>query len=145
MGMVIVGSFGLVSILLLPFGRQNLFSLLLPKDLGTACYGGQYLVILFLSQIFITLEIGTTGALNDPILIKYPAIIAIVFNLFRIPLALVLTPVLGVSGTWVVVSVSSVLRGIFHMAVYFYFQKQTDHFSENMDKYVSGAAQEEEL
>ena len=144
-GMAIVGSFGLASTLLLFFGRQNLFSLFLPKDLETAYYGGQYLVILSFSQIFMTLEIGTAGALNGLALTKYPAIIATVFNLFRIPLALVLMPAFGVNGIWVAMSVSSILKGIFHVAIYFYFQKQTDHFSKNMGKYVSRIAQEGEL
>ncbi len=65
--------------------------------------------------------------------------------LIGIPLALVLMPAFGVNGIWVAMSVSSILKGIFHVAIYFYFQKQTDHFSKNMGKYVSRIAQEGEL
>lgn len=144
-GMNIVGIFGLASTCLLFFGRENLFALFLPKDPQTALYGGQYALILSFSQIFMTFEIGTAGALNGLALTKYPAIIATIFNVFRIPLAWMLMPSYGVNGVWMAMSISSILKGILHVAFFFYIQEKTSGFSQNMGKYISRIAREDEI
>ena len=144
-GMTIVGIFGLASTCLLFFGRENLFALFLPKDPQTALYGGQYALILSFSQIFMTFEIGTAGALNGLALTKYPAIIATIFNVFRIPLAWMLMPSYGVNGVWMAMSISSIIKGILHVVFFFYIQEKTSGFSQNMGKYISRIAREDEI
>ena len=144
-GMLIVGSFGLVTALLLFFGRESLYKIFLPNDPQTVLYGAQYLFIISFSEIFMTLEIGTAGALNGLALTKYPAILATIFNLFRIPLAWLLMPRFSINGIWAAMSISSILKGVSHLIIYFYLEKRTCSFSKHMGKYISRMSMEEEI
>jgi len=83
-----------------------------------------------------TLEIGTTGMLNGLGLTRYPAINSMVFNVSRIPMALLLMPIFHVNGIWLAMTLSSVLKGIFLTIVYYYLRKKTQGFRINMKTYV---------
>ncbi|MDO5712981.1 MAG: MATE family efflux transporter [Tissierellia bacterium] len=136
-GLKIVGSLGIFATILLFFGNEHLFRLFIPEDPVTILMGGEYLKILSISQFFMTLEIGTSGALNGLSLTRYPAIIGTVFNLARIPLSFLFMPLWGVNGIWASMSFSSVLKGTLAFFAFWYIYKRTNGFSENMEKYIS--------
>lgn len=136
-GLKIVGTLGLLSGALLFFGNEDLFRIFLPKDPKTAVMGGEYLMILSVSQLFMSLEIGTAGALNGLSLTRFPAINGTVFNLARIPFAQKFMPLWGVNGIWVSMTLSSVLKGCFACVAFWVLYKLTDGFRHNMEKYAS--------
>ncbi len=87
-------------------------------------FGVDYLRILALSQIFACVEIMTSGAFNGLGKTKYPAIVSITFNLFRIPASLFLIKYLGVNGIWLAIGVSSILKGTLLYIWYKYEEKK---------------------
>lgn len=112
-GMQILGGIGIFSTLLLVFAAELLFSIFVPNDPAAIKEGVQYLRILGLSQFFMSIEIGTTGAFNGLGKTLQPTLIGIVFNLLRIPVALILSStVLGLSGVWWSISTTSIFKGI---------------------------------
>lgn len=74
--------------------------------------GGIYLKILGASQLFMILEITTSGAFNGTGKTMPPSIVGIIFTGLRIPLAIALTAVVGLSGAWWSISISSVVKGV---------------------------------
>ena len=134
--MKIVNIIGIFATVLLFFFAENLFRLFIPKDPHAIVAGIDYLKILAFSQYFMTLEIGTTGMLNGLGLTRYPAINSMVFNVSRIPMALLLMPIFHVNGIWLAMTLSSVLKGIFLTIVYYYLRKKTQGFRINMKSYL---------
>ena len=75
--------------------------------------GGLYLRIDSISMLFMTYEITNQGFFYGISRTVPPASISIVFNIMRIPIALILVAFgLGVSGLWWAISLSSILKGI---------------------------------
>ncbi len=83
------------------------------SDANTIDMGSSYLIIVGLSQLFMTMEIITGGAFNGMGMTHISAGISIVLNVLRIPLALVLcvTP-LGVTGVWWSISLTTMAKGL---------------------------------
>ena len=110
----------IASIILIFFGRV-VFSLFIPEE--EAIRGGiDYLRILGYSQMFICLEITTAGAfrgLGETIL---PSVISIVFTGLRIPMAMLVASKLGmgVNGVWWTITISSVIKGVLMISMYYY-------------------------
>lgn len=92
------------------FGEQ-IFGWFIPEP-NAIFEGGKYLRILGYSQLFMVLEITTAGAFNGMGKTIPPAITGVVFNGLRIPLALLFTVSLGLSGVWWSITISSWLKGI---------------------------------
>ena len=134
--MKIINIIGIFATVLLFFFAENLFRLFIPKDPNAIIAGIDYLKILAFSQYFMTLEIGTTGMLNGLGLTRYPAINSMVFNVSRIPMALLLMQILQVNGIWTAMTLSSVLKGIFLTLIYYYLRNKTDGFKINMRTYI---------
>lgn len=112
-GMQILGSIGILSTLLLVFAAEPLFTIFVPNDPVAIKEGVIYLRILGLSQFFMSIEIGTSGAFNGLGRTLPPTITGGVLNALRIPLALVLsTTVLGLSGIWWSITISTILKGV---------------------------------
>lgn len=107
----IVSTIGAISMLVLFAFRFPLMRLFAPTDPATIEMGGLYLAILSVSQIFMATEIGLTGAFNGMGDTKTPARISLSFNILRIPLAMVLMPILGVAGVWSAMAISSIFKG----------------------------------
>lgn len=111
-GMMIVGSIGVFSTLLLFFFAEPVFKLFIPNDPEALRMGISYLKILSLSQFFLTIEVGTQGAFNGIGRTIPPAVVAITFNSLRIPSALILSKTaLGLNGVWWSISISTVFKG----------------------------------
>jgi putative MATE family efflux protein len=112
-GIQILGGIGILTTILLVFGAEILFKLFIPDDPVAIKEGIIYLRILGLSQFFMSLEIGTTGAFNGLGRTLPPTINGIVLNALRIPAAMILgSTVLGLSGIWISITISSILKGI---------------------------------
>lgn len=123
-GIQILGGIGIFTTLLLIFGAQALFSLFVPNDIVAIREGIVYLKILGLSQFFMTIEIGTTGAFNGLGRTIFPTINGIVLNVLRIPAALVLSKtILRLSGVWWAISLSSILKGIVLFILFYIYWK----------------------
>ena len=87
-------------------------------DIETVAHTASYLKIIGVSQIFMAMEIISMGAYSGIGLPRIPAIISIVFTSLRIPLALYLTPHLGLNGVWWSISISSVIKGILSIVLF---------------------------
>lgn len=112
-GIQILGGIGMLTTALLIFGAEILFTLFVPNDPVAIREGINYLRILGLSQFFMSIEIGTTGAFNGLGRTLSPTINGVVLNALRIPAAIFLSSTaLGLSGVWFSISVSSIFKGI---------------------------------
>ncbi len=119
--MTTIGFF--VTLLFMVFPKQ-IFSIFI-NEKESLKEGVIYLRILGLSQIFMCIEITTSGAFNGLSKTIYPSVISVVFNLLRIPFALTLSAtVLGLSGIWWAISISSMLKGIFAVGGFMYLIKK---------------------
>ncbi|MCL2065146.1 MAG: MATE family efflux transporter [Candidatus Cloacimonetes bacterium] len=115
-----VGLFATALLFLLP---QQLYSIFV-KDPQTIQAGVGYLTIIAYSQLFMCLEMSTAGAFNGLGKSMPPSIVGVSFNLLRIPGAIFLSSLIGISGIWWSISGTSVLKGIV-LVVWFivYFKK----------------------
>lgn len=112
-GLMIVGTIGIFATVLLIFGAKPIFRLFIPHDKEAIELGITYLRILGLSQFFMTIEIGTQGAFNGIGRTIPPSFIGILFNLLRIPAALILSSTfLDLDGVWWSISITSVFKGV---------------------------------
>lgn len=94
-----------------------LYRIFLPGDEEAIALGVKYLMILGVSQVFMTIEIACTGVYNgigDP---KIPGIIGVIFNLIRIPLSRILMPIYSVLGVWIAISVSTIIKGVVSLSI----------------------------
>ena len=130
-GIQILGGIGILTTLILIFGSEILFSIFVPDDPVAIKEGIKYLKILGLSQFFMTIEIGTTGAFNGLGKTLLPTVNGTVLNGLRIPAALILSKtILGLSGVWWAISLSSILKGailfiLFHIYWKHFEQKES--------------------
>lgn len=111
--MGVVSIVGIFATALLIFGARPIFSYFIPEEEAIKM-GVVYLKILGVSQLFMCLEITTTGAFNGFGKTALPAIISIIFTGLRVPAAMILSKpdMLGLDGVWWSISISSVLKGL---------------------------------
>lgn len=102
---------------------QEIFSVFIPERAAYVA-GGEYLLIMGVSQIFMMLELTTQGMFNGFGKTTPPAIISIVFNTLRIPLAIVMAKQLGVSGIWWAITITSILKGLLSVSWYYLLQRK---------------------
>ena len=91
---------------------------LFTRDQETIEIASAYLKIIGLSQIFMSMEMISTGVYTGIGMTKIPSVISIVFTLLRIPLAIILTPSLGVNGIWWSIAISSFIKGILSVTIF---------------------------
>lgn len=109
---LIVTCIGLFSTIVLIGFRHRLFDIFLPGDKLAAYQGAWFLLILGMSQTFMSAELGASGVFHGLGLTKIPSITSIIFNILRIPMSLLLMPHLQFYGVWLAVTISSILKGI---------------------------------
>lgn len=103
---------GLFCTLLFVCWGSEVFSLIIPEKEAYEA-GGVFLRIDGYTMIFMMVEITMQGAFYGTGRTVPPAIISIVFNILRIPMAIGLTALgLGINGVWWAISISSLLKGI---------------------------------
>jgi len=110
---------GIANTILLFFGAKWLFMIFVREPAAVAL-GVDYLKILALSQLFMCIEITSSGAFNGIGKTEPAAITSILFNLLRIPMALYFSKMtfLGLNGIWWSITISSVIKGV---VVYIWF------------------------
>lgn len=123
--MSIAGSIGALAGVLFFLFNKEIFSLFVTEPAAIEA-GGEYLKILAISQLFMVTESVTAGAFNGTGNTTPPALVSIVFTGARIPLAYFLTtfPVLGLTGIWWSVTLSSIIKGTVLPLWYLYFQRR---------------------
>ncbi|MDR1623359.1 MAG: MATE family efflux transporter [Tannerellaceae bacterium] len=102
---------GLFCTVLFVFWGSEIFSLIVPEREAYLA-GGIFLRIDGYSMLFMMIEITMQGLFYGTGRTLPPAIISITFNLLRIPLAILLSSWMGVTGVWWVISISSMVKGI---------------------------------
>ncbi len=126
-GIQILGGIGILTTVLLIFGAEILFTIFVPNDPAAIREGIIYLRILGLSQFFMSIEIGTTGAFNGLGRTLPPTVNGVVLNALRIPAAIFLSSTaLGLSGVWFSISISSIFKGII---LFIWFRSTLKHLS----------------
>lgn len=115
-----IGTFVLISF------RYSLFSLFIPNESDTIIIGASYLLILGISQLSMAMEIGVAGVLNGLGQTKSPAVVSMIFNILRIPMALLLMPHYQFYGIWIAITVSSIFKGIFAYIMLLKEQKKVE-------------------
>ncbi len=104
------------------FGSE-IFSVFIPEREAYLA-GGDYLFIIGISQVFMMLELTTQGMFNGIGKTTPPAVVSIVFNTVRIPLAMILATTMGVNGVWWAISLTSIIKGIFSAMWYYFIQRK---------------------
>lgn len=104
--------FGSFCTLLFVFWGSEVFSIFVP-DPEAYTVGGVYLRIVGYSQLFMMLEITTQGVFYGIGRTMPPAIISVVCNYARIPLAIWFAHLgMGVEGIWWAICLTSIVKGI---------------------------------
>jgi len=107
---VLLLSLGLVVSCSFIFAGDTLFGLFVVENEARFA-GGDYLFFMGFCQMFMMLEIATAGIWNGFGRTTPPAVVSIMFNLCRIPLALWFTRMWGINGVWLAIVVSSITKG----------------------------------
>lgn len=136
-GMELVGGIGLFASLLLIFAARPLFTIFTPEDPIAIREGIIYLRVLGLSQFFMSIEIGTAGAFNGLGKTLPPTIVGIILNALRIPIAILLSSytVLGLSGVWWSISLTSIVKGII-LVIWFKYILKNKLYEENLKSII---------
>lgn len=110
--MSVVFIWGIICTLLLILCPRPIFRIFI-TEAGVLPLGIDYLVILGVSQLPMSVEITTAGAFSGYGRTIPPSVIGVVFTALRIPMALLLchTP-LALNGIWWSITISSILKGV---------------------------------
>lgn len=92
-----------------------------PKAVATAV---GYLVIIGFSEAFMCLELTTVGALSGLGRTRLCSIISITFTSARIPLAIILGGLIGLSGIWWALSITSIIKGIIFTCTFLWITRK---------------------
>lgn len=124
--MVMAIGVGVFSTSLLVFFGGDIFKLFIPNDPKAAIIGAEYLKILGYSQLFMCIEITTTGAFNGLGRTLFPSLVSIIFTGLRVPAADLLSSKtsLGLNGIWWSISMSSVFKGVILTLIFIIFIKK---------------------
>jgi putative MATE family efflux protein len=122
--LVIATVLGIITTIILIFAGRQIFTTFINEP-ETINEGTKYLKILGYSQLFMCIEIITSGAFKGMGRTYIPSIIVTVFTGARIPMAYFLSrpEILGLSGVWWSISISSILKGILMISIYVYLFK----------------------
>lgn len=118
-----MGSLGIGVTLAFVYWGEAIFSLFVPEKAAYEA-GGQYLLVLGFSQLFMMLELTTQGMFNGLGRTTPPAIISIIFNTLRIPIAIILGTQMGVTGVWWAISITSLFKGMILFVWYMLLQRK---------------------
>ena len=92
-----------------------------PKAVATAV---GYLVIIGFSEAFMCVELTTVGALSGLGRTRLCSIISIAFTGARIPLAIILGGLIGLSGIWWALSITSIIKGIIFTCTFLWITRK---------------------
>ena len=83
-----------------------------------------YLVIIGFSEAFMCVELTTVGALSGLGRTRLCSIISIAFTSARIPLAIILGGLIGLSGIWWALSITSIIKGIIFTCTFLWITRK---------------------
>ena len=92
-----------------------------PKAVATAV---GYLMIIGFSEAFMCVELTTVGALSGLGRTRLCSVISIIFTSARIPLAIILGGLIGLSGIWWALSVTSIVKGIIFTCTFLWITRK---------------------
>lgn len=92
-----------------------------PKAVATAV---GYLVIIGFSEAFMCVELTTVGALSGLGRTRLCSIISIAFTSARITLAIILGGLIGLSGIWWALSITSIIKGIIFTCTFLWITRK---------------------
>ena len=123
-------AWGLCTTFLLIGMARSLFSIFLHEE-EVMAIGINYLRIVGLSQMFMMVEQTSIGAFSGLGRTLYPSIISVTFTSARIPMAVLLSSVMGLSGIWWALSISSMVKGCilfvsFVVFLYVFLERKKD-------------------
>ena len=123
-GFIIAFIWGIITTIILVFAGEAIFKLFIDET-EAITQGGVYLKILGYSQLFMCIEIITSGAFKGLGRTAIPSFISIILTGARIPMAYLLSKpsLLGLDGIWWSVSLSSVFKGIFLISIFIFLYK----------------------
>ena len=113
-GIIVTGIFLLFS--------ETFFSIFI-DEIAVIEQGVIYMQAIAFSQVFMSLELLTVGAFHGIGQTTVPSVVSTVFTVLRIPMALVLSKFMGISGVWWSISLSSVLKGLILTDVFQFNQR----------------------
>jgi len=87
-------------------------------DENTIVIAKAYLQVVAFSQLFSTIETVSNGLFTGVGKPKISSVISVVFTMLRLPMALILIKPFGLTGIWISISVSSILKGIVAYLLY---------------------------
>ncbi len=124
-GMGTISMLGVIATVLFVIFPEPIFRFFI-EDPETIRCGAVYLRILGYSQIFMSLEIASTGAYNGLGKTIPPSVITIFFTGLRIPAAYILSSedILGLNGIWWSISMTTVLKGTILLLFFSVYLKQ---------------------
>lgn len=93
------------------FAGEQIFGVIVPEP-EAAMVGGKFLFIAAFYQVFMMLELTTQGMFNGTGRTMPPAVISIIFNLARIPMAYLFASWMGITGVWWAIAISGIIKGI---------------------------------
>lgn len=133
--LTIVSFIGIGATCLLIFAAKPVFSIFIQEEEAIK-QGVVYLQILGVSQLFMCIEIATSGAFNGLGKTIPPSLISTVFTGLRVPAALILSSsaLLGINGVWWSISISSIFKGVILTTCFIIFIKK--FHNQNVDKLV---------
>ena len=94
------------------------FVKLFVRDENTIIIATAYLQVVAFSQLFSTIETVSNGLFTGVGKPKISSVISVVFTMLRLPMALILIKPFGLTGIWISISVSSILKGIVAYLLY---------------------------
>ena len=123
-------AWGLCTTFLLIGMARPLFSIFLQEE-EVMAIGVNYLRIVGLSQMFMMVEQTSIGAFSGLGRTLYPSIVSVTFTSARIPVAVLLSSVMGLSGIWWALSISSMVKGCilfgsFVVFLYVFLERKKD-------------------
>ena len=116
---------GFINTLILVFLGKQVFTIFIQEEMAIK-EGTIYLKILGYSQLFMCIEIITSGAFKGLGKTSIPSIISIIFTGLRVQTAyLISNPrLLGLTGVWWSITISSIIKGILMLGVFLVMKRK---------------------
>ena len=123
---------GILTSAVLIFFNRFIFSLFV-NEAEAIEKGAEYLRVLGYSQLFMCIEITIGGIFKGIGRTKIPSYISIILTSARIPMAILLSKenILGLSGVWWSISISSMFKGIIILSVFIILYKTNKLYKED--------------
>lgn len=114
----------IISLLFIIFPKP-IFSVFI-DDPKVVKHGIDYMRAIGYSQLFMCMELLAVGAFNGLGKTKIPAFIATLFTFIRIPMAIYLSSIMGITGVWWSISITSIFKGVILVVWFNRYLKKTE-------------------